>query len=111
MVIKKIYYHISHLSGLTEILPFKGKVFVTTKEHIPFWVGWVRHKHDIPAESVYVYEVEVPQGAEIGVGIDGKENSDFFVVIDKPLPVKRVEWDLQRNCPKKIHKNKYKKQG
>ncbi len=110
-MIKNKYYHVSHLPDLRRIVPFKGRVFVTTRKHIPFWASWVRHKHDIPAESVYVYEVEVPAGAEIGVGIEGEENGDFFVVTDESLPVRQVEWDLERNHPKRIHKNKHKKQG
>ncbi len=107
MVKNKKYYHISHLPDLTEIAPFKGKVFVTTREYIPHWSGWVRHKHNIPAENIYVYEVEVPVGAEIGMGIEGEENGDFFVVTDRPLPAKQVEWDLRRNRPKRKHKSKY----
>ena len=108
MVKNKQYYHISHLQGLEAAVPFQGRVYVTTREFIPTWVSWVRNKHNIPAEQVYIYEIDIPADAKIGVGIEGEENGDFYVETDVPLPVKIVEWDLRRNRPRRVHKNKYK---
>lgn len=103
------FFHVSHIKGLSELMPFHGKVFVTDKKNVLHWAGYVRTKFSPPLdyEDLVVYRVEVPEDVRLGHGMDGPEFGDFFIETQAPLPVTPVAWDWRRNRPRKVHRNKY----